>query len=378
MFDMMSECRCIFVLMAVLWGVCMGYAQATPWQPFALAPGLGPQEYPAVWGSWVVWQEFNSQRGDYDILVADVNLPKDRLILAIDDPNDQMHPAIWESTVVWQEYSIRRASQDWDIFLADLAGDEQGDIYIYPVSTVIDNDEQTPAIHGRTVVWEDGTVEQTDIYGADVTILGNFVEFPIAVFTENQSAPAIWRDRVLWQDDFNGDWDIFLSDIWLKDRVSEQSVAALEYDQQQVAIADGMAVWQDNTFGDWDLTGVDLTDFDEPRFFTVSNKSADQTNPAVSGEIVIYQDNRNGHWDIYANNPHTGIEVRVTRHSADQINPAIYGRLVVWQDNRNGDWAIFALWMDGPITDQSQSGPAKAKQATADSKILQTSQKKDR
>lgn len=326
-------------------------AQVAPGQMFPVLPGLGPQEYPVLSGSWVVWQEFNNLRGDYDVVLADANKVKDRLILVIDDPNDQMHPALWESTVVWQEYSIRPQSEDWDVFMADALGDEQGMVYVDPVSTEQGIDEQWPAIHGNTVVWEEGTEGRSDVFGADISFPLEVRVFPIAVFDGNQAAPVVWRDQILWQDDFLGDWDIYLSDIWLINGVTEQPLVELEYDQTQIAIGDGIAVWQDNTFGDWDIVAADLSHIYSVCFFHDLGQEADQMNPAVSGGIVVFQDNRHGHWDIYARNLYTGMEQRLTSHKSDQVNPTISGDWVAWQDDREGDWQVYALYMDGFLDD---------------------------
>jgi beta propeller repeat protein len=323
--------------------------QVTLGEVFPVMPGQGAQEHPAVSGSWVVWQQYNPTRGDYDVVLADANNIADPLVLTIDDPNDQMHPALWESTVVWQEYSIRRQSEDWDIFMVDAMGDEQGVAYVYPVSQEEGIDEQWPAIHGNTVVWEDAFPEWSNIYGADVAFPADIRVFPVAAFDGNQVAPVVWRDQVLWQDDFYGDWDIYVSDVWLINRVTEGPLAFMEYDQMQVAVGDGIAVWQDNTFGDWDIVGADISSIYGGRFFDDMGRDADQMNPAVSGGIVVYQDNRSGNWDIYARNLFTGMEQRLTKHKTDQINPAISGNWVVWQDARDGDWQVYSLWMDGSL-----------------------------
>ncbi len=323
-------------------------AQGTPGETFPLLPGLGPQEHPAMSGSWVAWQEFNNERGDYDIVVADANrVLEERLVFATDDPEDQMYPTLWDTLVAWQEFSVRQQSQDWDVFMADTLGDEQGDIWIYPVSAVEGISEQRPAIHGNTVVWEDEISGGVDIYGADISFLNDIRIFPVAVFDGNQATPAIWRDQVLWQDDFHGDWDIYLSDIWLTNWVTEQPLVLRESDQIQVSIGDGIAVWQDNSFGDWDIVGADLTNLYGVCFFTELGQESDQMNPAVSGGIVVYQDNRNGNWDIYAMNLYTGLEQRLTKHKTDQVNPAISGNRVVWQDSREGDWRIYCHVLDG-------------------------------
>ncbi|MFC1766362.1 hypothetical protein ACFL6U_30330 [Planctomycetota bacterium] len=311
-------------------------------QGVPVSPGAGPQENPVVSGSLIAWHEFNRQRGDYDVFVADFNRPDDPLVLTIVDSNEQMNPALWADRLVWQEYTLRRDSQDWDIFVADLSGLEEGDVWVYPVSNILYNDEQHPAIHGNIVVWQDGPAENGDIYGADITYLDAIREFPIATFDGNQVAPVVWRDQVLWLDDTYGDWDIFGSDIWLQDLPQEFPIASQDFEQIQVAMGRGIAVWQDNTYGDWDIVGLDLTDFDSVEYLDVQSRPADQTQPAVDGPWVVYQDNRNGHWDIYATHWITGNEIRVTRDPADQVNPVISGRLVVWQDNQSGTWTIYA------------------------------------
>ena len=60
----------VFFLLASTTGAL---AQASRWAQFPVLPGPDDQEHPDIDGTMVVWQEFVSEFGDYDIYVVDVN-----------------------------------------------------------------------------------------------------------------------------------------------------------------------------------------------------------------------------------------------------------------------------------------------------------------
>ncbi len=203
--------------------------QGGNWQEFAVWPATDEQEAPDIWGDIIVWQQFVAEYGDYDIYIADINNPSEPLVFVIGDSNDQSNPAVYENMVVWQDYVVWGDSADWDIRVADI--NNLADPQIFAVSDIVDNNERKPAIHGNTVVWQDGDAGDFNIYGADITDLGNPAEFSIAEFEYDQQSPAIYRTTVVWQsygllteDNFFGDWDIYAADIWLRNKPAEAPV----------------------------------------------------------------------------------------------------------------------------------------------------------
>ena len=70
----MESVKCILILLMPL---IHGYTQASnTLEPFPIWPTTDEQESPDVYGNIVVWQQFVSEYGDYDIYVADMNQPE--------------------------------------------------------------------------------------------------------------------------------------------------------------------------------------------------------------------------------------------------------------------------------------------------------------
>jgi len=327
---------------------------AESWKEFAVWPTTDDQELPDIYGDIIVWQQFVTEYGDYDIYISDINNPDDPLIVILRDDSDQMCPAVFENIVVWQDYIIEGDSGDWDIAGGDISDRKQP--VTFAVTNILGNDEQSPAIHGNIVVWQDGAEGDYNIFGADITILESPAEFVIAAFEHNQQRPAIYRNTVVWQDSYYGDQDILAADIWMRNKPTEFGVSLSELDQQMPAIWDDTVVWADNYFGDMDIYAADLStmlnagisDPNEPDEFAIVNNEAEQTNPDIDGNIVVWQDNRNGDWDIYGYNLTTRREFQITDNPYDQTNPAVSGNTVVWEDSRDGNSQIYAIVIDGP------------------------------
>ncbi len=317
------------------------------WQEFAVWPTTDEQEAPDIWGKTIVWQQFIYEYGDYDIYIADINNPSEPLVFVIGDANDQAHPAVYENIVVWQDYVVWEPfSADWDIRAADI--NNLAELQIFAVSDIADNNECKPAIHGNTVVWQDGDSGYFDVYGADITDLNRPAEFRIADFEHDQQAPAVYRTTVVWQDNFFIDWDIYAADIWRRNKPEEAAVSYIENDQQSPAIWGNIVVWQDNFFGDWDIYAADISEPNDPVEFAITTNESSQMNPDIDNYIVVWQDYRNNNWDIFGYNLTTQKEFQITVDSHDQTDPAISGNVVVWQDNRHGNSEIYAIVLDGP------------------------------
>lgn len=326
------------------------------WQEFAVWPTNDAQELPDVYGNIIVWQQFVTEYGDYDVYIADITNPAETVVLAIGYSSDQTNPSVYENTVVWQDYIISERSVDWDITMADISNLREPEIFV--VSDILYNDEQKPSIHGNTVVWQDGNAEDLNIYGADITEPSNPAEFPIAALEQNQQRPSIYRTTVVWQDNYYGDWDIFAADIWQRNKPTEFLVAAFENDQQNPRIWGNIVVWQDIFSGDWDIYAADISDLSNPIEFAVTTDESSQTNPDIDGNIIVWQDYRNNNWDIFGYNLTTGREFQITDNPNDQTDPAISGNVIVWQDNYGQltdrpHSQIYAVILNGPEVAQS-------------------------
>jgi len=332
------------------------------WREFGVWPTTDDQEMPAIDGDTVVWQQFVAEYGDYDIYVANlstlldaaIDKPEDPLLFVIDEAGDQTNPAIYQDVVVWQDFIVSDGAGDFDISAADIS--DPNEALIFAVTQIVDNDEQNPAIHGRFVIWQDGPAGDFGIYGADITDLGNPIEFPIANFEFDQQSPAIYRNTVVWQDMYFGDSDILAADIWLRNRPADFGVSLIEHEQTNPAVSGDVIVWQDNFSGDWDIYAADLSTslkagFSEPNNpfeFAIATGESSQTNPAIDGHLIIWQDDRAGNWDIFGYNLTTRRQFQITDDAGDQTDPAISANTVVWQDSRDGNSQIYAVVLDGP------------------------------
>ncbi len=334
------------ILLLLLGGLLRPAAQADPWAPWPVYAGPDDQENPDIHGTVVVWQEFVSEFGDYDVYVVDINDIDNPLVTVIGDANDQTEPAVYGRRVVWQDHVLWNGSADWDIRMADLSNFDEPIGYV--VSDIPNNDEQMPAIYGNTVVWQDNSGTDFNIFGADVTDPERPSEFVIAAFEGDQARPSIWRTTVVWEDSYFGDNDIVAADILMRDRPAEFAVALLEGNQQGAVISDDVVVWEDDFYGDWDIYAARISDQNEVKEFAVISAEGEQRHPDVEGHLIVWQDDRDGNWDIFGYNMVTRQTFRITDDPGDQINPAVSGNTVIWQDNRQGPWNIYAAVLDGP------------------------------
>ena len=69
---------------------------------FALHSATEDQEHPDVYDNAVVWQQYISQYGDYDIIAADMNNLDEPPFFIANLPSDQINPAIYDNFIVWQ------------------------------------------------------------------------------------------------------------------------------------------------------------------------------------------------------------------------------------------------------------------------------------
>jgi beta propeller repeat protein len=197
---------------------------------FDVVERKGDQDFPAIDGARVVWQD--NRDGNWDIRGYDID--DDRSFSVIERDGDQVKPRISERKVVWEDQ--RRGADQPDIYFVDLdddnsprrvtdsgqahdpdidgdyivytTGDPNGDgqrIRLYTISTKDDRgiSERTkitsaPRISGRLVVWSDRRNEEDDnVWGYDID---NDVEFKLTGAERNQVHPDISGKVAVWQD----------------------------------------------------------------------------------------------------------------------------------------------------------------------------------
>jgi len=347
--------KCLVAVSFII-AICVPQLPADTWQEFAVAPFDYDQLSPDIDGSIVVWQEEVEYEGvrDWDIFGSDIDdFTGESLLYIAEYLDDQITPVISGNLVAFSSY----VETDYDILASDISDPETIDYF--PVSQQIYVDEQNPAIHGNTVVWQDNRYEDSqagsdmDVFGADVHSIDYIVDFLVTPYGHDdqigydQQKPAIWRNRVVSETNYFGDFDIMSSDVWLKDNPDESAILYDEGQQTNPAISGDIVVWQDDASGDSDIYAADISNPDLPEIFEVAFVEGQQVNPDIDGNIVVWQDNYAGNWDIYGYNITTGREFVICDNGYDQKNPAISGNTVVWEDNRDGVWQIYAIILDG-------------------------------
>lgn len=349
----------------VIWLCCAAVSLAVG--EFAVDPSGDPQERPEIDGSIVVWQEYVSAFGDYDILGLDLESVAGTLYI-VEQENDQFNPRVDGGYVVWQDDYYGDAS-DWDIYVSDIS--DPSAIVGYPVAATPDVSEIHPAIHGDLVAFQQQYVDPDtgafdwDIWAADIVDPEAVRLYPVTLWEKHQVRPAVWRSDVVfsdffvWPDTGQAGWDITLADTWLKNEPDFRYPAVEPEDESAPVIDRDWIVYQydySNDGTDYDIFAIDRSD---PRIFVtvpVARSAASETAPDLSGHIVVWQDNRSGNWDIYGYNLTTRQEFRITDDPADQTNPAISGDTVVWEDMRDGVSTIYAAYLD-PVAIASSPAP---------------------
>ncbi|MBN2591520.1 MAG: hypothetical protein JXA96_16765 [Sedimentisphaerales bacterium] len=304
---------------------------------FVVSPSTDNQENPDIHGDIVVWQQYISEYGDYDVLATDIN-NLGQPFFSTNVPSDQINPSVFENHIVWQSLIEGEDSADWDIRMTDIS---DPNFPSYAITNYINNNETNPAIHGNIVVWEDDFHGNLDIFGADVTIPSRPIIFPVTEVDYDQAKPSVYRDKVVWQDSYFGDWDIYAADIWMKNKALEYPVSLVNYDQKKPVISGDTVVWMNNFSGNWNIYAADISDIKHPIEKAISINTWDETNPDIDDNIIVWQAWVNNNWDIFAYNMTTRQTYQITYDSHDQTNPVISGKTIVWQDNRLGHDQIF-------------------------------------
>ena len=320
--------RVTFIIFTLI--VYPSISKAAEPNSFPICKWTGEQSYPAVSGSYVVWQDKRS--GGYDIYrnnPADINDVNGVLLCAA--TRNQQYPSISDTTVVWQDYCS--GTTDSDIYRYFLPSGPEASVCTLP------SKQESPAISGNIIVWHDNRAGNNDIFGYDGS------EFAICTDTTAQDSPAIEGSIVVWRDMRNGDADIYGKNLGTGDDII---IRIADSWQQFPAVSGNIVVWQDNQNGDNDIYGKNLATGREIEICKYAG--SEQICPAISGDIVVWEDRRSGTGDIYGYRISSQTVFPICTNSYDQKNPAIGGSFVVWEDYRNdtsGD--IYGAYIPEPV-----------------------------
>ena len=175
----------------------IGYLKAgSTGRPVYIDPNQMDKANPDVDGDWIVYQQLDDGREDWNIYAYNINT--EQLIQVTRDPATQQRPRISGNLVVWED----NRNGKWDIFMYNLKKD------LTTAITYDDADDREPSVSGSNVVWtrsdHDGV---THIFMVNLQIPKTYL---ISPGPGNQVTPDIYIDKVAWQDDRFGNWDVYL------------------------------------------------------------------------------------------------------------------------------------------------------------------------
>jgi beta propeller repeat protein len=265
----------------------------------------------------------------------------------------QSYPAISGTTVVWVEQfgdSSRIFIKDADDTLKapDMIGQFPGDAF--------------PDYDGRFIVWHsDGDVNH-DIWCYDTLSIIAANPFAAASSTNVQKFPAVSNGIIVWQE------YAYVSEIWMaqiRDDLFEATKVLIETDPNcyDPDVSESLIVWEDARDGaeNRDIRGYDFAANSE---IVICEAGGVQENPAVFGRNAVWADSRSGNADIYLRNVDTELEVPVCLADGDQNAPAVCGRWIAWHDGRSGTYQVYMYDVESFRTyqakpsSQAQTNPA--------------------
>ncbi|MCE7986420.1 MAG: hypothetical protein DYG89_35055 [Caldilinea sp. CFX5] len=285
------------------------------------------QEFPAVDGSRVVWQD--ARFGATDIFLRDLtnNAPPVNLTQS---HSWEVQPAIDGDLVVWKDGYAGVGIHGINLTTGA----------IFTVTTN-QSDLSRPRLSNGVVVWADNRAgnQEWNIYAYDLL---RATELVISDAPGNQSDPQIDWPWVVW-------WD-YQERIYLYNLETQQQQTILATRGARlpdVSAADGLVIWQDARNGNWDLYGYDLRQQQEVPLLIAPR---DQENAVIDDGVIAYQERTEGSaWNAALLDPVRKASFLIEAQAANQTQLALSQKLVVWQDIRNHTADIFAWQWNGTV-----------------------------
>lgn len=284
------------------------------------------QEFPAVAGQRVVWQD--ARFGPTDIFMRDltaatvVNLTK--------STTWEVQPAIEGDTVVWKD-----GYAGIGIHGLNLAASTTFTV------TSGHRDTSRPRLSGGVVVWADNRAGDQDwnIYAYDIA---KATESAVSTAPGNQMDPQIDWPWVVWWDNQER---IYLYNLESKTQQTVLATGGARF--PDVSAADQVVIWQDIRHGNWDLYGYNIA---QQREIPVLVKPLDQERAAIDEGVVAVQSRTPGSaWNIALLDLATGNFFAIDPQASNQTEPALEHRQVVWQDMRQHTVDIYAFAWNGEL-----------------------------
>jgi beta propeller repeat protein len=303
---------------------------------FPICTHAGDQQWPAVSGNIVVWED--NRNGNWDIYGYDLSNQTEFPICT--DAADQRWPQISGNTVVWFD----DPNGNSNLYGYNLSTHTEFPICTNPAY------KSWMAISGNVVVWTDwrNTSEDPnswDIYGYNITTKQ---EFPICTAPGAQALPSISGDVVIWGDARNDPNAFYCcSDDVIKSiygyRISTQSeflIAAEAGGFPYPQISGSTVVWQEN-----DSTVTYGYDLDSETKFPISipvgaSAGTRAVNVVISGDRIVWC-NSGGDHGLSGYDLTNGVQFTVCTNPGVGPVGALDGNTVVWMDDRNGNSDIY-------------------------------------
>ncbi len=279
----------------------------------------GPQQYPKVSGTRIVWQD--KRNGNWDIYTKDAAGGASMALTT--NAADQIRPSISGNTAVWQDMR----NGNWDIYGYDLSSGTEFVICADP------GDQELPVISGDWVSWQDNRAGNWDIYLYNIA---TSEKIRVTTHERDQMHPAISGNTLTWEDYRHG-----LGDIYKYDTISRtETRQTIDMDNQTLpSISGSTVVWTDRRTGQRDIFYTTPA-VSETR---VTYGRGDHSQASVLNDMVVYTDYESGPDDPNLSffNIRTGAGGRLTSDPAHQEEPALGNGMVTWQDDREGVYQIY-------------------------------------
>jgi beta propeller repeat protein len=158
-----------------------------------------PHIFPAISGNRIVWMDYRDDPLSPKIY-ANGTSPGSEAALSL-SVSDQDSPAMYGDLVVWQD----NRNANWDIYLYNLTSNEEIQV------TDDGNDQTNPAIYGNRIVWTDSRNTPSEIY-INGTSPGSEYSLTPDGPADNCITPSIHGSKVVWR---QGDTSIYMNDTSL-------------------------------------------------------------------------------------------------------------------------------------------------------------------
>ncbi len=223
-----------------------------------------------------------------------------------------------------------------------------------------EDDQTMPDVYGTKVVWQEYVFDagagqwDWDVYGVDLAYDPAAFFFVSALIASDQENAAIWEDKIVWQDNRQDNWAVYMADVSDLTEIRRIRVAGIEgVNHWNPAISGNTVVWHEDSAGenDLDIWGTDTIDPNNIVHYSFAFFVDNQQMPAIYRDRVVWEDDVLDNRDIRVadiwlrNEPTDDV---VSQSTYDQQNACVWGDIVVWQRDIGGNWNIWAADISNP------------------------------